>query len=302
VGVDLAARLWSSLADRVGGEFGEPLLLGEMLGRPRAARLVRAAATAGRGRLVLKLRRGDRAGEKVAWRAENLPLLAGRGYPVPAILWHGALEGGWYAAVEERLPGEPLRALDGSRLQELLALVELQADARIEPGPRAFGAYISSVLFEGWDGVWATAARASPEAAAMCERLRIWLQPLWGYRIDCTDFAHHDLNPTNILTDGRRITGIVDWDEFGLGTRAADVVGLAFACVRLQRDRLPVPPGSVQAALDHARQVAGEAGLRCLVAYRVLGHLASLVERGELDQVPTALAEGERMLAFVSAA
>jgi aminoglycoside phosphotransferase (APT) family kinase protein len=31
---------------------------------------------------------------------------------------------------------------------------------------------------------------------------------------------HNDLNLSNILTDGARITEVVDWDEFGLGSRA----------------------------------------------------------------------------------
>lgn len=46
----------------------------------------------------------------------------------------------------------------------------------------------------------------------------------------------------------------------------------------------------------------GDAGLRCLVAYRILGHLAAVVARAELDEVPAALAEAERMLTFAAAA
>jgi aminoglycoside phosphotransferase (APT) family kinase protein len=32
---------------------------------------------------------------------------------------------------------------------------------------------------------------------------------------------------SNILSDGEKITGVVDWDEFGLGSRALDLVVLA---------------------------------------------------------------------------
>ena len=73
-----------------------------------------------------------------------------------------------------------------------------------------------------------------------------------------------------MLTDGRRITGVVDWDEFGLGSRALDLVVLAFDCERI---------GGQQAAdrlLARAAAIAGGHALRCLVSYRALVQLAGL--------------------------
>ena len=61
---------------------------------------------------------------------------------------------------------------------------------------------------------------------------------------------------------------MVDWDEFGLGSRALDLVALALDCEqcgdRAAADRL----------LTRAAQVAGDDGLRCLVSYRAVGGLA----------------------------
>jgi hypothetical protein len=61
---------------------------------------------------------------------------------------------------------------------------------------------------------------------------------------------------------------VVDWDEFGLGSRALDLVALAVDCEErgdsAAADRL----------LAQAAQVAGDAGLRCLVSYRIIGGLA----------------------------
>jgi phosphotransferase family enzyme len=78
-------------------------------------------------------------------------------------------------------------------------------------------------------------------------RLRRWLQPVWGLRLQPADYANNDLNLSNILTDGARITGVVDWDEFGLGSRALDLVVLALDCEEAgdhaAADRLlPEPP------------------------------------------------------------
>ena len=77
--------------------------------------------------------------EKAQWCAEHLPALGARGYPVPAILWHGMIGDEWHVTVQNRIPGRPLRALDAPVLEAVLRLIELQADAgfrsRRRPGP-----------------------------------------------------------------------------------------------------------------------------------------------------------------------
>jgi Ser/Thr protein kinase RdoA (MazF antagonist) len=230
------------------------------------------------GPLVVKARHGDDAYEKTAWCAARLPLLAARGYPVPAILWHGMARGQWHVTVQNRLPGSRLTTLDGQLLEEVLQLIEKQADAAIPAGDRDFTSYIANVLFDDWDEVWADAARAGAAAGPLCARIRHWLQPVWGLRLPPADYAHNDLNLSNILTDGRKITGVVDWDEFGLGSRALDLVVLALDCQQL---------GGQAAAgrlLARAAQAAGSAGLRCLVSYRALAGLAEDTREGQPPQ------------------
>ncbi|HEY2079240.1 MAG TPA: phosphotransferase [Streptosporangiaceae bacterium] len=215
-----------------------------------------------------RFRYGDRADDKTQWCAAHLPALGARGYPVPAILWHGMISAQWHVTVQNRLPGRPLNSLAGPLLGEALRLVELQADAGISAGDRDFTSYVANVLFDDWDDVWADKLQASAEAGALCTRLRRWLEPAWGLRLPPADYANNDLNLSNILTDGARITGVVDWDEFGLGSRALDLTALAFDCER----------GGDHAAADRvlarAALVAGGDGLRCLVTYRAIALLA----------------------------
>lgn len=153
-------------------------------------------------------------------------------------------------------------------LAAVLPLVDLQADAAIPAGDRDFTSYIAHVLFDDWDQEWDDAALACSAAGPLCARLRRWLQPVWGLRLPPTDYTHNDLNLSNILTDGTRITGVVDWDEFGLGSRALDLIALALDCERdgdhTSADRL----------LSRAAQVAGDDGLRCLLSYRAIAMLA----------------------------
>jgi hypothetical protein len=73
---------------------------------------------------------------------------------------------------------------------------------------------------------------------------------------------------------GERITGVVDWDEFGLGSRALDLVVPALDCEKLGA------PAAADRLLAAAASAVGDAGLRCLVSYRALASLAEDTREG----------------------
>jgi len=266
---------WDEIAARLARALGEPVRGGLPLTPGWSSRTTWAAHGERAGSLVVKARCGDRAYEKTAWCKARLPLLAARGYPVPSIVWHGMVRDDWHVTVQNRLPGRPLTALDGRLLEEMLRLVERQAGAAIPAGDRDFTGYIANVLFDDWDEVWTDAVRAGGAAGPLCARIRRWLQPVWGLRLPPSDYAHNDLNLSNILTDGDQVTGVVDWDEFGLGSRALDLVVLALDCqergAHAAADRL----------LASAASAVGGAGLRCLVSYRALAALAENTREGQ---------------------
>jgi aminoglycoside phosphotransferase (APT) family kinase protein len=267
---------WDEVAGLAGRGLGEPVRGGGPMTPGWSSRTTWAAEGERTGPLVVKARHGDRAYEKTAWCAARLPLLGARGYPVPTILWHGVVRDQWHLTVQRRLPGRPLStvaALDQRLLEEVLALVERQAEAGIPPGERDFTGYIANVLFDDWDEVWADAGR-DDATGPLCARVRRWLEPVWGLRLPPTDFAHNDLNLSNILTDGERITGVVDWDEFGLGSRALDLVVLALDCEQLGA------PAAADRLLAAAASAVGDPGLRCLASYRALASLAEDVREG----------------------
>jgi aminoglycoside phosphotransferase (APT) family kinase protein len=263
---------WRDVQLLVSRELGEPVSGAGLLVPARRSAITWAAHAQRAGAIVVKVRYGDRAYAKTQWCASHLPALGARGYPVPAILWHGMISAQWHVTVQNRLPGRPLHALDGPlngpKLDALLRLVELQADAEIPTGDYDFTGYVANVLFDDWDQVWADAAGACAAAGPLCARLRRWLQPVWGLRLPPVDYAHNDLNLSNVLTDGARITGVVDWDGFGLGSRALDLVALAVDYEQ-RGDR-----SAADLLLARAAQVAGDDGLRCLVSYRIIGGLA----------------------------
>jgi hypothetical protein len=276
---------WREVDMVIARELGEPVYDARPLtpARPAMTWAARAQRT---GPIVVKVKDGDdgRADEKAQWCAAHLPVLGARGYPVPTILWHGPIGARWQVTVQNRLPGRPLVTLDGPMLEEALRLVELQAGAGIGDEDRDFAGYVANVLFDDWDQVWADAPRACAAAGPLCARLRRWLEPVWGLQLPPADYAHNDLNLSNILTDGARITGVVDWDEFGLGSRALDLVVLALDCEE----------GGDRAAagrlLARAARAAGADGLRCLISYRAIASLAHTTHHRQAygDSLPDA--------------
>ena len=66
--------------------------------------------------------------------------------------------------------------------------------------------------------------------------------------LNCDTFVHMDFHPINVLSDGRAITGIVDWTNAAAGDRRAD---LAWTTTLLRV--APVPPGPLQPLMRAAR-------------------------------------------------
>jgi aminoglycoside phosphotransferase (APT) family kinase protein len=123
---------------------------------------------------------------------------------------------------------------------------------------------------------------------ALVARLDRFLQPVWGHRLEARDFAHGDLNRTNIMTDGHTITGVVDWDEIGLNSRAADLTSILFDWHALALRDAPGLARHGSAILrDRIIAIAGEDGLRCTIGYAALGRLATTYRRRQRKALAT---------------
>ena len=98
---------WREVRPLVARELGEAVDGGEPLVPARRSGMTWAARAQRAGAIVVKLRHGDRAYEKTQWCAAHLPALGARGYPVPAILWHGMIGSQWHVTVQNRFPAVP---------------------------------------------------------------------------------------------------------------------------------------------------------------------------------------------------
>jgi hypothetical protein len=211
--------------------------------------------------------------ESLAGTVRVVEVLRGRGYPAPTTVAFGAVgEGqGW---IQERLPGEPcLDGANGAVLDHLMAAVALQAAADQDPGDG--WSYVGGVVFEGEEGCWPAARARSPEAAAVCERLERWVRAVPRAAVR-RDFVHLDLNFTNVLAVGDRLTGIVDLDHLGPGDdRSVDLVSLLFHYLQLRYERgHPPPAGAADRIRREVLEISGEPGWRQAVAFRAVSDLA----------------------------
>lgn len=229
-------RLLAKVA-RVAGAPGAELVGETPRGESRSTFVVAAGAE----KLVVKVAPGGRSVLENQWRLVRLVGdLRRRGYPAPEYLGAGEADGVVFT-VQRLLPGETLdpavggpsgQRLFAALLPDLLAAVELQANAgklAEPPWPR----WLLTTIEAGGDGycLHETMRRAGGTA-----RLLERLQDLAGRNCDgpvrSGDVAHFDMNPANIVHDGGRLSGIVDWNmPFNgacQGDRGFDVATLLF--------------------------------------------------------------------------
>jgi hypothetical protein len=127
--------------------------------------------------------------------------------------------------VQERLPGAPPATMDAGLVRQLLRvndqLAGVLADA---PGPEPAQLYLTS------DGpgfcLHGPLEAHSPRAARLLDRVHA--VGASGTQMAGDDLVHLDFQPGNVLVDGGRLTGVIDWDGATRGDRHFDLVTLRF--------------------------------------------------------------------------
>ena len=277
VNLPVTDSLWARAAERIKLDRGwllEPL---GRLGQQRQDRRTWLARCAS-GHVVVKAVSNPFSAARAQWAATALPALAGRGYPVPELAWYGPLDDHWSLTVWPRLPGRPLDRLGPAVLDRLLALTELQAGPLPARDGWDISWWISAILFDGWEGLWETTWQVAPQEAA---RLRAFLEPAWGHRLPAGDVVHHDFGLHNVLAQDDTITGVIDWDDAGTGSRATDLASLLFEWHRMLLGGKQPAPGGGEKIASRIAAIAGDDGLRCVVVYVAIDWIGLTAQRGD---------------------
>jgi len=128
--------------------------------------------------------------------------------------------------VQQRLPGAPPDIVDDHLVRQMLALNDRLAGLLADvPAPKPSDLYLTG------DGpgfcLHDPLADYSPRSAALLERVHA-VGAESGSVMVGDDLVHLDFHPGNVLVDGGRVTGLIDWDGATRGDRHFDLVTLRF--------------------------------------------------------------------------
>lgn len=189
------------------------------------------------GQTAYRFPRGELSRRKLPGAVELLETLSRTGLPVPVPVEVGHIDaplGRCHVALT-RLPGEPLEVLDSPRARDEVAdqlahllgrLAQLGSDPAIRRLVRradadhwlTFGSQVRRILFPMMSGPGRQRAEAELAAVAAVSSSGDAL-------------VHTDLGGANLLwtsTGGvPRLTGVLDWDECGIGNHANDLASIA---------------------------------------------------------------------------
>lgn len=184
------------------------------------------------GRAVLKTNAG--ALDHLRTTARVVERLRMRGYPTPRWLFTGQTVDGATYHIQEFVPGELAEYPTVMLAKQVIDLVELNAGFDIWPERD-----LSSPVMTHFAACATDLHRTSPEISDVVDRYERLVAQLGRIELPGGDFVHGDLHWGNVLLHQGLVSGIIDIETCGCGTRAIDYA-------RLLRDtyfphRMPEP-------------------------------------------------------------
>jgi hypothetical protein len=187
--------------------------------------------------------------------------LRAAGYPVEQFTYWGT-DGAISYTVRPWVEGRILGAEVQTYLDQVLALVEMHADAAPNPRGGLREALIASVLdgFAEWCVL--DSMRNHPRGARVLEQVQEIARSSGRVELRTGDAVHFDFHPGNILVDGARLTSVIDWEGCRAGDRAFDLATLLYYCY---------PARALREALwERARRIASDDAMALFLAHLIV--------------------------------
>jgi Phosphotransferase enzyme family len=152
-----------------------------------------------------------------------------RGYPVPRYRLVDAI-GGAIVMLQEHLDGVVSDCVSDQVVDDLLRLNDLQADAGGDYQSDTWGDYLLSSLVNGCEGycVHESLRDYDKRTASLIAEIEHVGRSAATDDFPIRDIVHIDFHHRNVLVQGKRVTGVIDWEGCRSGDRAFDLVTLAF--------------------------------------------------------------------------
>jgi hypothetical protein len=225
-------------------------------------------------RAVLKRATRPQRDDQLARTVRIVDALRSVGYPAPAYLHVGRAPDGTSYYVQQFLEGRPVDDITAGILDQILALNALQADrdARRLAGEQDWSRHVHRVVFESEAG-WARTMRVhSDDTAALLEAVQALTRPLTGVTLPADDIVHGDFGPDNVLAHDGRVSGIIDLEAAGCGSRAIDLA------VLLRWGWEGAGPAERARLAERITSIAGPPGAAICIACQVINMGAYAIE------------------------
>jgi hypothetical protein len=192
-----------------GGLQGGAWMLAEPTGRPVVLKWSRNGPTARPHRLV-----------------DTIARIRAAGYPTPGWLASGTTTAGLSYHVQDFVTGQPSTPLTVGKTRLLLEVLERQAGLDPEPA-RDWSPYVTSIALEDPDDgprpvLW-NLGPPGRDLIAHYDRLLATFGPI---QLPTGDMVHGDFNSCNIMLHEDRVSGVIDVEALGSGTRVIDYAWL----------------------------------------------------------------------------
>lgn len=177
------------------------------------------------GQAVLKWSAGRTWAEQIQRASRAVAVVRRRGYPTPAWLAAGVTASGCGYQVQEYVRGRPRDSLTEETARRAIDLLELHRD--LDPDPdRSWSEFVNAKFKHEWtstisevSAIGAVGVELAEHAARLRSRYELPVFP-------GADLVHGDFRLGNILFDEKCVSGVIDIEALGSGTRAFDYATL----------------------------------------------------------------------------
>lgn len=177
------------------------------------------------GPAVLKWSPDSSWADQVARAARSVSRVRSRGYPTPRWLAVGVSRGGYGYQIQDLVSGGTRERLTVDVAASLIEVLELQAG--LDPDPdRSWSGYVADWYVRQWAGTTATVAAMGSGGRSLVEASNALLARFDAPSSPAQDLVHGDFRLGNVLFDGEQVSGVVDIEALGSGSRALDYATL----------------------------------------------------------------------------
>lgn len=167
------------------------------------------------GRAVLKTNAGTL--DHLHTTACVVEHLRARGYPTPRWLFTGQIDDGTTYHIQEFVPGKLAERPTVTLARQLIELIELNAGFDVWPERD-----LSTDQIDQFASCVTDLHRASPEISDVVDRYEQLVAQLGRIDLPGGEFVHGDFHWANVLLHRDQVSGVIDIESGGSGTRAID--------------------------------------------------------------------------------